>query len=105
MEPINKLEKGCNPVSSNCVIWQGRNIPCIDLCQGDSVSDVVFKLATELCELIDEFDLTDYDLSCLDLCPTPKNFHDLMQILITKICDLQTCCDRPVPPDVDGCPD
>ena len=43
---------GCDNISSNCVIWQGPDIACINLCSGDSVSEVVSKLATEVCTLI-----------------------------------------------------
>ena len=42
---------GCNNISSNCVIWQGPDISCINLCNGDTVSDVVAALAEKLCEL------------------------------------------------------
>ena len=52
--------KGCSPVSSNCVVWQGQTLPCLDLCKGDTVSDVVFKAATELCTLMTMFDISNY---------------------------------------------
>ena len=51
-------QAGCNPVSSNCVIWQGPDIPCITLCKGDSISDVTYKVATEICTLVDQLSLT-----------------------------------------------
>ena len=41
MKPLNLDNKPCNPVSSNCVVWQGPTLECIDLCKGDTVSDVV----------------------------------------------------------------
>ena len=44
----NSAPKGCNPISSNCVIWQGPDLPCIDLCTGDSISSVVAKLCQQL---------------------------------------------------------
>ena len=47
MKPLNLDNKPCSPISSNCVIWQGPDIPCIKLCTGDTVSDVVAKLATD----------------------------------------------------------
>ena len=107
MKPTNLDEHGCDPISSNCVIWQGPDIDCINLCKGDTVSDVVFKLATELCDLMDTFKISNYDLTCLGLAEcTPKTFQELIQLLIEKICE---CCD--VDPDIDpkifqeGCPD
>jgi hypothetical protein len=86
----NNTQQGCNPISSNCVIWQGPDIPCINLCTGDSVSDVVAKMATELCEIADQLDISLLDLSCFNpLCPTPQNFRDVMQLIIDKICALE----------------
>ena len=106
MIPTNSNKgQGCSPVSSNCVIWQGRDIECINLCNGDSVTDVVFKMATELCSILDTLDLKTYDISCFSpICPDPQNFHDLIQFLITKICELQCCCDGTKPSQSD-CPD
>ncbi len=92
MVPVNKsAQAGCVPTSSNCIIWQGPDISCIDICHGDSISDVTFKLATELCSLIGMFNISTYDLACLDaLCPKPANFHDLVQLIITKLCEINT---------------
>jgi hypothetical protein len=90
MKPLNLDNKPCSPISSNCVIWQGPDIPCIKLCTGDTVSDVVFKLATELCTIIDQLDVSNYDLSCFDLAScTPQTFQELLQFLIEQICAAQ----------------
>ena len=88
MKPLNLDNRPCSPISSNCVIWQGPDIPCIKLCTGDSVSDVVAKLGTELCTIMDQLNVSNYDLSCLNLTGcAPADFHALMQLLITKICE------------------
>jgi hypothetical protein len=85
----NDTQEGCNPISSNCVIWQGPDIPCIKLCKGDTVSDVVAKLAEKLCTVLDQLDMTVYDLSCFDpLCPNPQNLQELIQFILNKVCDL-----------------
>lgn len=105
MKPLNLDNRPCSPISSNCVIWQGPDIPCIKLCAGDTVSDVIFKLATELCTIIDQLNVSNYDLSCLNLtvCP-PEDFQALIQLLITRICELND-----IPPTEPGktlgCPD
>jgi hypothetical protein len=90
MKPLNLDNSPCTPVSSNCVIWAGPNIPCIKLCTGDTVSDVVYKLATELCTIIDYLNVDSYDLSCFNLAScTPNNFQELLQFLIDRICALE----------------
>jgi hypothetical protein len=80
-------QAGCNPVSSNCVIWQGPDIPCITLCRGDSISDVTYKVATELCTLVDQLDIAGFDVSCFPpICPKPENIHDLIQFILDQLC-------------------
>jgi hypothetical protein len=84
-------KENCSPISSNCVIWQGPDLSCINLCKGDSVSDVVYKLATELCKIKDATDLTDLDLNCvLDLCdgtPEPAlTTAAVLQVIIDGLC-------------------
>jgi hypothetical protein len=86
IQPTN-TQAGCNPVSSNCVIWQGPDIPCIQLCKGDSISDVTYKVATELCTLITQLDIQYFDVSCFPpICPKPENIHDLIQFIIDTLC-------------------
>lgn len=104
MKPVNLNTAPCAPVSSNCVIWQGPNIPCINLCNGDTVSDVVFALATELCTILDTLNVANYDLTCFNLTAcAPSNFHDLIQFLIAQICEQNGIT---VAPDKStGCPD
>lgn len=95
--PIKKtnLSKG-DPISSNQVIWQGPDIPCIGLCNTDTVSIVVFKVAEKICELVDELDLTTLDLSCvIDLCtgcqddPGFWSLKNILQILLDNDCKLK----------------
>jgi hypothetical protein len=98
MLPINKKDTmPCTPISSNCVIWQGPDIECINLCNGDTVSDVVAKLATELCALINATcecnpDLTDLDLNCIPSAnvPDPTNLVDVLNGIIIQVCESTT---------------
>jgi hypothetical protein len=96
MKPTNPKSSGCSPISSNCVIWQGPDINCINLCKGDTVSDVMFKLGCLICDLKKELDVSTYDLTCLNLaaCDKPTSFLEFIQIVIDKLCELQACCDQ-----------
>lgn len=99
-------QAGCNPVSSNCVIWQGPDIPCITLCKRDSISDVTFKIATELCTLVDQLNITGFDVSCFPpICPKPEDIHDLIQFILDTLCELQASTGTGTNPDVPLCPD
>ena len=94
MQPTasNTKQPACSPVSSNCVIWQGPAIPCLMLCNGDSVSDVTFKLATQVCALQEALDLSTLDLQCLlsacGDCPTPDtSLKAVLGMIISKVCN------------------
>jgi hypothetical protein len=89
MKPLNLDNSPCSPISSNCVIWQGPDIPCIKLCTGDTITDVVYALALQLCNIVDQVNISTLDLACLNITTgTPTNINDLLQILINKICEL-----------------
>ena len=98
---INSPAKdNCIPTSAKCIIWQGPDIPCINLCRGDHIELVVFKLAQKLCEITDGLlDVSELDFECLigPESPDPKNLKELLQRLITKVCLLEECCEEEDP--------
>lgn len=88
----NTADAGCVPVSSNCVLWQGPNIPCLNLCSGDTVSDVVYKVANDLCTIKSTLDLSDLDLSSLvEFCssvgpaPTTNTLSAVLDFIVKKV--------------------
>ena len=90
MKPLNYDNSPCSPTSSNCVIWQGPDLHIIKLCKGDTISDVIASLATELAIVMDQLSITNYDLSCFDLVGCkPETYQELLQFLIEQICSLQ----------------
>ena len=46
------LSGNCIPQSSDCVIWQGPDIECLDLCYGDNITTVLYKLALLVCDIL-----------------------------------------------------
>jgi hypothetical protein len=94
----NTNKEDCSPVSSNCVIWQGPDLPCLNLCKGDTVSDVVYKLAEEVCQLKDNIGLSNVDIECLlTICSTTpepsKTLANILQLLINKVCCINDIID------------
>jgi len=84
-------KENCSPQSSNCVTWQGPNLSCINLCKGDSISDVVYKLALELCAIKDATDMSDIDFDCLLTGCTSTNDPEItvagiIQLIIDNLC-------------------
>jgi len=94
MIPTNSsgTTNGCDNISSNCVVWQGPDITCINLCSGDTISEVTAKIATKVCDLITNGvisnpSLTGLDLTCLNISgTTPTTLVPVLQAMVTQIC-------------------
>ncbi len=104
MKPTNLSGKACDPISSDCVIWQGPDIECLHLCKGDKVTDVINKLGIELCNILETLGITTYDFSCLNITSCePATFQELFQLIIERICALEEV--DPTTSSTNGCPD
>jgi|LauGreDrversion4_2_1035121.scaffolds.fasta_scaffold14133_2 hypothetical protein len=87
---------------SSLVLWDGPAIPCLKLCKGDTVTDVLYKLALDHCKVLETLDPSKYDISCFgDLACPPETFIKLFQAVIDKICSIEK---QPGPPGNDGAP-
>lgn len=106
MIPTNSsaTTNGCDSISSNCVIWQGPDIACIDLCNGDTITEVVAKLAEKLCDILDggivaNPDLTGLDLTCLAIPGLPpETLVEILQAMVNQICANKIGTDKPPAP-------
>lgn len=88
--PLNNSYPLGSVTTSDLVVYQGPDIPCLHLCKGDTVSKVINKLATKFCNLLDSLGIDKYDFSCLSVGPCePKTFQELIQLIITSICEIQ----------------
>jgi hypothetical protein len=85
-KPTNTRSAGCAITTSNAVVWQGPDLCCIDLCHGDTISDVINQIAKRICKIFEMLDVQSYDLSGLldKECP-PANFVELIQLLIDTV--------------------
>ena len=92
---------GCTDnMSSNCVIWQGPDLTCIDVCNGDTVSTIVATLAEKLCEVIENsgggIDISTVNQKCLVAdYGTAATIQELFNNIIDKMCD---CCENSTSP-------
>lgn len=91
MKPNNLPLNTCTNTSSSCIVWAGPKIDCLKICTGDSLTHTLYQVATEMCTLMDQLNITNYDLKCLDpqTCK-PTDFKGFIQILIDKVCALDT---------------
>ena len=85
-KPTNTRSAGCAVTTSNCVVWQGPDLCCINLCNGDTISDVVNEIAKKICSIFELLDVQSYDISNIRTteCP-PANFVELLQLLIDQV--------------------
>jgi len=102
--PTNMKSSGCAVTTSNCVVWQGPDLCCIDLCHGDSISEVINELAKKICKIFEMLNVQSYDLSELAGSCGPANFIEIVQLLIDEVSALKN---NPTisSTGVAGCPD
>lgn len=83
-------DRACMPVSSDCVVWQGPDIPCIGLCAGQSITKAISDLATLLCEsTTGVIDVSSIDFACIvaDGDEDPTTLLETLQAIIAKVCE------------------
>lgn len=82
------VSKSCNPISANCVLWPaGQDLCCITVCDDDRITDIIKKLAAKTCNLEEQLDLEDLDISCLTNIPeTEKTLINVLTLIIAKAC-------------------
>lgn len=90
VKPLNLSKRDCTAVSSNCVLWQGPDIPCLDICKGASITEVMCQIAISFCNFYEQLSPETYNLECLDIdqCAVPE-FKNLFQAVIDRLCYLE----------------
>lgn len=90
MKPKSK-QTTCPDVTSNqCVVWEGGEVKCLGICNGDSLAEAEKIIADKVCELAKELDLSEVDLSCVIAnCPTDKNLRTILELLLENQCTLK----------------
>lgn len=82
----------CPPTTTNCVSWQGPDIPCLGIETNCSITLIMETFATNICNLVGEVDMSSIILpACLVQAwgtkdPTILNFINL---LLQESCTLQ----------------
>lgn len=89
----NSKTSGCIESFSSCTVWNGVNIPCLNIETGDCLNDVIFNIADKICEALQPIDLSNISLQCLIdklgiVEPSEKTIPSILQILIDNDCKL-----------------
>lgn len=90
-----------NPISSNCVTWQGEPVPALGICTGDTLTEVEQVIIDKLLSLLDGTGITLSQVT-LDNCPylanlftgKDKTLVNLMQLLVDTNCTFKTLIDE-----------
>lgn len=91
MRPVNYNDSNCESTSSDCVIWTGRSLECVNLCNGDTVTNAIFEVANKLCLILDQLNISNYELSCISTTGgVPADFKSFINLLIAKVCSIPT---------------
>lgn len=82
----------CLPTSSVCVKWEGPIIPCLDICKGESIEQIIVELGSIVCTTKDSINISSLDFDCLvpQNQSNPATIKQLLQLLITKSCETST---------------
>ena len=94
MKPISN-RKGCidGVMSGNCITWDGPDIPCLEICTGDTVTKVIYEFGKKFCQALEDSNLSEVDLSCLVNMPSitssEKTIKKVIELLLQNQCDLK----------------
>jgi len=108
-ETANYLYTRCpEVVSTNCITYQGADIPCLGICKGSNLSVVEMAIANRLCELSDLTNATTITVpACIiaawNAGQEDKTILNLLQFALDELCVLQaeiTVLQTPVEPKV-----
>jgi hypothetical protein len=82
-------KSGCMPISASCIVWNGPDIPCIQLCSGDTIDVVIYELAKILCDITENvLNISTLDFGCIlqrGDCP-PTTLLETLQLMINYAC-------------------
>jgi hypothetical protein len=85
----------CVKTPSKCIIWTGAKVYCIEICDGDTIEDVIKKIGKKLKDNHQAISIESLDFGDLlgeKECP-PEKLIEVIQLLINKI---NNCCSSEV---------
>lgn len=88
----------CVTTAASCIKWDGPDIPCLDICNGDELTDVIHAIAAQICAAIGVTDFSTLSLQCLVdklgvTLPTERTLINLLQLAFDNDCKLKDLID------------
>lgn len=82
----------CAPISSNCITWEGTDIPCLNIKTGDSLSVLIANIANKVCELANPLDLSQLSLQgLLEICNQSEPINITLISVLQLMIDNNVC--------------
>lgn len=99
--PINKRtrERTCITSYTDCIKYDGPDIPCIGLYNGDYINQIIAVIADKICKLSQPLDISSLTIQCLlDNFnglkePINKSITSYFQLLIDNDCNIKELID------------
>lgn len=92
MKKLNKCEvENCIPTPASCVEWNGGDIEFLGICNGDSLTNLMWEVITKLEDVAGE-DLSQFDIdSLIDICNLRAPNEITLLSILNLIRDNQIC--------------
>lgn len=88
-----------DPQFSSNTVWDGPDIPCLGICNGQTISKIIYTIANKVCDILSPLDLSTITLDCaLEIFNKQpilnRTIQNIFQLLIDNECGLKTLIDN-----------
>lgn len=59
-----KVRRCISSTTTSCIEWSGGDIPCLGICDGDTLTELETAIANKVCELVELTDMTEVVIPC-----------------------------------------
>ena len=93
------MNDSVDPQFSSNTFWDGPDIACLKICNGQSISKVIYTIANQVCDLLAPLNLSTLTLDCaleiLNKKDAPnRTIQNVLQLLIDNSCGLKKLIDN-----------
>lgn len=85
-------------MSNQCITWEGGDIPCLGICNGDDLDQAEKIIADKICDIMSDMDMSKVDITCiLDTCTQrceDKSLKSIVQLLFDNQCCIKDLIDN-----------
>lgn len=76
--------------STDSIVWNYAAIPCLEICTGERLTSVQYKIALKICELITLTDVSNIEIDCINLKTAfgtrDKTILEFIDFILEQLC-------------------